>query len=253
LYSSVDPNYLDVIISVVKTPDFSFEKRLWKKELSVVAGVDEVGRGSFAGPVVAGCVVFSNNLTIKQLNNEAIKINDSKKLTSKQREKSAEWIKKNALSWGIGIGTVSKINKKGMTKATNSAFRRAISKVNEKLKVRVDYLLIDAFYIPYVRGLRVGKKNGLKQRKDPVALLNRSRQLAIIDGDEKSFSIAAASIIAKVYRDRLMEELGKKRQYLKYDFVHNKGYGTKAHQEAIKKYGISRLHRTKFVETFLKA
>ena len=168
-----------------------------------------------------------------------------------QREKAARWIKKNSHAWGVGVGSVAEINKLGMSKATNSAFRRAVSQVNQKINTRVDYLLVDAFYIPYVRGLRVGKKNGLNQRRNPKTLINGSRQLAIINGDEKSFSIAAASIIAKVYRDKLMEKIGFLSKYKKYGWIENKGYGTKKHQEAIKKYGVTHYHRKRFVETFL--
>lgn len=207
-------------------PNFSFEKKQWKQGCKLVAGVDEVGRGSFSGSVVAGCVVFKQGIKIP----EGIYINDSKKLKSLKRRRVAEWIKENALTWGIGEVPVASINRLGMAKATRMAFRRAINDANKRLKSRVDFLLIDAFFVPYVRGLR------------------RKRQLAIVHGDEKSISIAAASIIAKVMRDRAMLRLSRK--YPKYGWGRNKGYGTREHQEAIKKYGITRHHRKTFVRSF---
>ncbi len=246
-------------------PNFNFEKKLWKKGFRFVAGVDEVGRGCFAGPVVAAAVAFAPNskfqFPISNEQGEKIVVNDSKKLSSSQREKADYWIKENALSFGIGEASVALINKLGMSKATQIAFRRAVSKANLKLRTKkgrqIDYLLLDAFYVPFIRGLpkQRGKKlKGSKTFKDGLTKLNsKARQLAIIDGDERSLSISAASIIAKVYRDKLMETIGKRRPYQRYDFIHNKGYGTKKHQDAIRKYGISRFHRSKFVETFLKA
>jgi ribonuclease HII len=233
----------------VNYPNFSFEKKLWRRGFKFVAGVDEVGRGCFAGPVVTGCVLFSNNLIMEQLSNELVEINDSKKLTPRERELANTWIKKNALAWGIGVGSVCEINNKGIVKATYSGFRRAITSATKKSKYRVDYLLIDAFYIPYVRNLRIPLKKDRKNRRLDFA--GKSRQLAIVHGDCKSMSIAAASIIAKVYRDKLMSSLGKQSKYRKYGWKKNKGYGTKDHQKAILKSGITRHHRRKFVETFL--
>lgn len=201
-------------------PNFSFEKPVWKKGFKAIAGVDEVGRGSFAGPVVAGCVVFSPEVKIPK----EIVINDSKLVSPKRRLIASDWIKGNAISWGIGEGSVAQINKFGIKKATEIAFRKAIKKVSP------DYLLIDAFYIPYVKGLR------------------RKNQMAIVKGDTKSLSIAAASIIAKVYRDKLMTALSKKPKYKKYKWGKNKGYGTRLHRNAIKKYGITKYHRKDFVD-----
>ena len=205
-------------------PNFSFEKALWKKGYKFIAGVDEVGRGCFAGPVVAGCVVFSH----KPYKLGNIRVDDSKKLSLKQRREASFWIKENALVWGIGEASVSLINRIGMGKATKVAFRRAIKAVNKKL----DFLLIDAFYIPYVRGLK------------------RKNQKAIVDGDEKSLTIAAASIIAKIYRDSLMKKLSSK--HPKYGWERNKGYGTKEHLGALRKYGLTRHHRKQFVATYFK-
>jgi ribonuclease HII len=207
----------------MKLPDFSFEKKLIKEGYRFVAGVDEVGRGCFAGPVVAGCVVFSVDGVLPE-----VKIDDSKKLTPKQRELSDKWIRKNAQAWGIGEASVAQINRLGIKKATERAFRKAIRSAGE-----VDYLLIDAFYIPFVKGLR------------------RKNQKAIIKGDTRSISIASASIIAKVHRDRLMRKLGREAKFRIYKWGKNKGYGTKDHQTAIKKYGSTKYHRKLWIETWL--
>lgn len=205
------------------------EKSMWKKD-KYVAGCDEVGRGCFAGPIVTGCVVFPKNIIIPK----EVVINDSKKLSPRQREKAEKWIKENALSWGIGEQSAQKINHYGLSKATRIAFRKSISDVRKKMNEKIDFLLMDAFFVPYVSGLA------------------HKKQRAIIHGDEKSISIAAASIIAKVYRDKKMQAISLKPKYKKYGWGTNKGYGTKEHQEAIKKYGTTYYHRKQFVETFLK-
>ena len=209
-------------------PGFTYEKKLWRRNFKIVAGADEVGRGCFAGPVVAGAVAFRANsrFLIKDIR---VRINDSKKLTAKQREETSFWIKRNAICYGIGLASVSQINKLGIKKASEIAFRKAI-KNSQK---RINYLLVDAFYVPFIKGLR------------------RKNQLAIVHGDEKSFSIAAASIIAKVYRDKLMINLGLKSEYKKYFWYENKGYGTKKHRNEIIKSGITSQHRKQYVESFL--
>ncbi len=217
----------------MKLPTFKYEKEIWTRGYKYIAGIDEVGRGCFAGPVVAATCVFRKNQVIKQEMLNGAKINDSKKLTKLQREKTAKWIKENAL-WGIGEASASIINRVGIVKATQIAFRKAIKMANGKSANTVDYLLIDAFYIPYVKSLR------------------RKNQLAIVKGDSKSISIAAASIIAKVYRDHLMDKVGKRKRYRKYKWEKNKGYGTKEHLLAIQKYGTNGYHRKQFVQTYLK-
>lgn len=211
----------------MKLPDFSFENKAIKKGYKVIAGMDEVGRGAFAGPVVAGCVVLNKQIGLRW--DPLITINDSKKLSPKQREAANIWIRNNALTFGIGKASVTEINRFGIKKATEMAFRRAIKNCDKK----IDYLLIDAFYIPYIRGLR------------------RKNQNPLIKGDSLSISIAAASIIAKVYRDTLMTKLSKNPKYRKYKWDENKGYGTLSHRKSIDKYGLTRLHRKKFVETYI--
>lgn len=226
-------------------PNFRFEKTLWKK-YKFIAGVDEVGRGCFAGPVVAGCVVFSKDITIPN----HINVNDSKKVSPKKREKASVWIKENSLAWGIGESSASLINRIGMAKATKKAFRKSIGEARRRLGRPIDYLLLDAFFIPFVPGLPAKRKKDTKGRfrKNP-----KGRQMAIVDGDEKSLTIGAASIIAKVYRDKLMLSLSKSPKLSKYGWGRNKGYGTRQHQRALKKYGITRYHRKAFVKSFFSS
>jgi ribonuclease HII len=228
----------------MELPNFSFEKKLWKKGFKYIAGLDEVGRGSFAGPIVAGCVVFRPEMKIPK----NIYINDSKRVTPKGREIINKWIIENALAWGTGEVTAGVINRIGISKATQVAFRRAIENANRRMQRRTDYLLIDAFFVPYVRGLPMRRKAA---RKNHNLKDGRARQLAIVKGDQKSVSIAAASIIAKVYRDNIMRSLNEKPRYKRYGWDKNKGYGTKEHGRAIRKFGISKYHRKQFVETFL--
>lgn len=276
----------------MQNPNFYYENLVGKKGHKIIAGCDEVGRGSLAGQVVCGCVVFdkksllSMNRFIEKNNDggvrfrdrtevirtEVIRIDDSKKLTACQREKAAKWIKKNCLVYGIGAGSVSEINKFGIVKATQKAFRRAINLANIKLKSKklspIDFLLIDAFYLPYSKGLRMPKKNirmSVKSNfsKDNIGKnrffrfaqndkypIKGNEQLAIINGDEKSISIAAASIVAKIYRDNLMIKLAADPKYCQYGWDKNKGYGTKVHIEAIKANGATKHHRTLFVSKF---
>ena len=251
-------------------PDFSFERRLHKQGYKLIAGVDEVGRGSFAGPVVAGCVIF-NPVGVLSLASptalppankrgapsvvppgsrhpfSSVRINDSKKLSPKQREIADKWIRGNARAFGIGQASVSQINRFGIKKATEIAFRKAIVNCSPSGggKLSIDYLLIDAFYIPRVLGLR---------RKNPARNASHSDaggQKAIKKGDTMSISIAAASIVAKVYRDKLMVSLDKQSKYKKYGWAQNKGYGTRVHREAIKIYGVTKLHRKQFVRNYV--
>lgn len=224
-------------------PTFSLEKRLWKKGNQLVIGVDEVGRGAFAGPVTAAAVAFSPKIIGKIKN---LGIDDSKRLTSKQREELVETIKKSCLDWSVSSESVAIINQIGILKATERAMRKAIGGVvkqwemnNEQWERRKSqktivqdslfFILIDGRHVKYISGV------GLKNQKN------------VFGGDRKSISIAAASIIAKVYRDNLMRELAEKGKYKNYDWDQNKGYGTERHIKAIRKYGLTKLHRQKFV------
>lgn len=217
---------------LINRPDFSFERRVWRRGIKYIGGLDEVGRGSFAGPVVAGCVVFDQRTSIP----EDVKIHDSKKLTPKQRKEANLWIRQNALYCSVGKAHVGVINKKGIRKASHIAFRKAVTSANEMAQGRIEYLLIDAFFVPYLRGFPSSKK---------------VRQEAIKKGDTQSLSIAAASIVAKEYRDSLMRKLSRKNPFKKYLWYKNMGYGTKEHGDAIKRHGITKYHRIQFVETYL--
>lgn len=187
-----------------------YENELYNKGIKYIAGIDEVGRGPLVGPVVTAAVILPKDFYDER-------INDSKKLTEKKREMLYDVIMENAISVGIGMSSEKVIDEINILEATKKAMLEAIN----NLSVKPDYLLIDA-----------------------VKLNSDIPQLSIIKGDAKSESIAAASIIAKVTRDRMMIELDKK--HPEYDFKHNKGYGTKKHIEALYKYGALKEHRKTF-------
>lgn len=187
-----------------------FETELYNKGIKYIAGIDEVGRGPLVGPVVTAAVILPRDFYDER-------INDSKKLTEKKRELLYDVIMENAVSVGIGISSEDVIDEINILEATKKAMIEAVN----NLSVKPEHLLIDA-----------------------VKLNIDIPQTSIIKGDAKSESIAAASIIAKVTRDRMMVELDKK--HPEYDFKHNKGYGTKKHIEAIEKYGILKEHRKTF-------
>lgn len=207
-------------------PNFKEERKLWKEGVRIVLGIDEVGRGAFAGPIVAGAVVFPQipkvNGKLKFLND----INDSKLLDSNTRRKLAKSIKKHALYWAVEEVGINIINKYGIGYANKMVFRKVVKKIITQAKEDSFYLLSDGYRTKYIKGFNI------KNHK------------AIISGDRKSITIAAASIIAKVYRDSLMRRLS--REFKNYKFSKNKGYGTKSHQEALLKYGLSRAHRRSF-------
>lgn len=194
-------------------PTLNIEKSLWKSGYPFVCGLDEVGRGSFAGPVVVGAVIFLKFCKIP------VGVADSKLLKPKRRELLAKQIKECAISWSVAEVSVSTINRVGIGNATQMAFRKAI----KSLKTKPDFILVDAFYIKHI---------------------NRKKQRPVKDGDKICTSISAASIIAKVYRDSLMKKLHYK--YPQYGFKKNKGYGTKLHQKMIKQYGLIGVHRKSF-------
>ena len=187
-----------------------FETELYNNGINFIAGIDEVGRGPLVGPVVTAAVILPKDFYDKR-------INDSKKLTEKKRELLYDVIMENAISVGIGISSEDVIDEINILNATKRAMLEAVN----NLSVKPEHLLIDA-----------------------VKLNTDIPQTSIIKGDAKSESIAAASIIAKVTRDRMMIELDK--IHPEYDFKHNKGYGTKKHIEAIRKYGIIKEHRKTF-------
>jgi len=191
---------------------FDYEKRLWDQGIRLVVGIDEVGRGAWAGPVVAAAVIFP------PFSEFSFEIFESKLLPPKSREKLSKKLEKVA-KIGIGEVDVPTINKIGIGKASQKAFRKAVMQVEGAC----DYYLIDAFYIKY---------------------WSKQNQLPIKHGDRLCASIAAASIVAKVYRDRLMKKLAGK--YPQYGFEKHKGYGTMLHRQSIGKFKLSDIHRRSF-------
>ena len=194
-------------------PTLKHEEELWKLGHQRICGIDEVGRGCFAGPIVAAGVIFPQDVVLPQ------GLNDSKLMTAKKRVEVAALIKDLALDWKIVEIGVEVINEQGIGKANKIAFQ----KVMTEFSALPDFVLIDAFKL-----------------ED----FDTSRQLPIVHGDQISASIAAASVLAKVYRDQLMETLDS--QFPGYGFAKHKGYGTKAHRDALKQLGLSPLHRTSF-------
>ena len=197
----------------------SFELLKYEREYSAysyICGIDEVGRGPLAGPVVAGAVILPKDCDI-------LYINDSKQLSEKKREELYEVIMDKAVATGLGYATPERIDEINILQATYEAMREAIN----ALGVHPDLLLNDAVTIP-----------GLSMKQVPI-----------IKGDAKSMSIGAASIIAKVTRDRLMVQYDE--VFPEYDFAGNKGYGSAKHIEAIKKYGPTPIHRRSFIKNFL--
>lgn len=186
-----------------------------------VIGVDEAGRGPLAGPVVAAAV------KLKKYSSELQEINDSKKLTEKKREKLFDVVMENFYV-GIGMASPQEIDEINILNATFLAMRRAIENLDEKSGVDNILILVDGNF-------KIREYNG--------------KQEAVIKGDAKSLSIAAASIIAKVTRDRILVKDGEK--YPEYLFEKHKGYGTKAHKEALLKYGITPIHRKSFLTKIL--
>lgn len=192
----------------------SFEKKYSVYE--AICGIDEAGRGPLAGPVVAAACILPKDC-------EILYLNDSKKLSAKKRELLFEEIQEKAIAYGVGIVSPEVIDRINILQATYEAMRQAI----EKMKLTPDLLLVDAVTIPKVS----------------------MKQVGIIKGDAKSVSIAAASILAKVTRDRIMVEYDK--AYPEYGFAQNKGYGSKEHIEAIKNIGPCPIHRTTFIKNFV--
>jgi len=192
-----------------------------------IGGIDEVGRGCLAGPLVTAIVVFDTEKLAELKDEEIIKtisqIKDSKKLSEKKREELSEFIKINAHFYHIQETTNQTIDQINISKSTNNSFLENFLAAQNNSQI--DFVLTDAFKIKGVE---------------------ESRQKSLIKGDNTSLSIAAASIIAKVYRDNLMKELSNNEEYKIYEFEKHKGYGTAAHIEIIKRCGPSNLHRKSF-------
>ncbi len=194
-----------------------YENKLYEEGLQYIAGIDEAGRGPLAGPVVVGCVIMPKNSFIEGLN-------DSKKVSEKKREKLYDEITNEAIAWSVGIVDQNEIDEINILNATKKALTIAI----QNLAVKPDRILVDA--LEHIDTCRI-----------PYT--------SIIKGDAKNYSIAAASIIAKVTRDRIMCEWDK--VYPVYGFATHKGYGTAKHIQAIKENGICMLHRRSFVKNII--
>ncbi len=194
-----------------------FEQEAISKGYKHICGVDEAGRGPLAGPVCAAAVILPENTIIEG-------VNDSKKLSEKKREALFEVIKANAVSYSIAYSSVEEIESMNILNATMLAMKRAV----EGLDVKADYAMIDGNRLP---DLAIDSE-------------------FIIKGDAKSVSIACASILAKVSRDRLLYKYAE--EYPEYGFDKHKGYGTKAHTQAIKEYGPCPYHRMSFLKKILK-
>jgi len=196
---------------------FRYETELYLKGHRLIAGVDEAGRGPMAGPVVAAAVIFKPGTEIEG-------VNDSKKLSPKKREQLFYEIRKRSLTYGIGMISNIRIDEVNILRATFEAMERAVS----RLSLAPDFILVDGRDAPF----------------------STQDQMSIIKGDSLSYSIAAASILAKVTRDKLMNFYG--RIYPQYNFTVNKGYATPEHIEAIKRYGRCQIHRMSFMLKFEK-
>jgi ribonuclease HII len=190
----------------------SIETTLWKQGFETVAGVDEAGRGPLAGPVVAACVVLPKDFSVPE-------VNDSKKLTAKKRERLFEKIMQNGCQVGVGIVTEEVIDRMNILNASLQAMHEAVS----QLKRPPDFVLVDG-----------------NQKIPHLSFPQRP----VVKGDSLSLSIAAASIVAKVTRDRIMLEYHK--EYPEFNFAHHKGYATRTHVEALKTFGPCKIHRRSF-------
>jgi len=198
-------------------PDIELEKSLWSKGLKYVVGIDEAGRGPLAGPVCAGAVMIDIDSTLSEI------VRDSKKMTEKKREESFEFIKENSVGWGVCMVSNTVIDKKGIQEAVRIAMWEALKQVEKMIGRKAEYLIVDGTNVSNLFGYNM---------------------LKIKEGDLKHYSISAASILAKVTRDRYMKEIAIK--YPEYGFERHVGYGTKAHMEALQRYGPCEIHRRSF-------
>jgi len=207
----------------MKRPNLKEEKKLWKKGLKVVAGLDEVGRGCLAGPVVAVATVIDPRTNFKKWKSLLQKVNDSKKLTPEKREKVFEMIQSAPfLFWAVGRVSPKVIDKINILEATKLAMKKAIKNLKAKINSDVDFLILDGNF----------------------KLNTKIPQKSIIKADEKVFSCAISSIIAKVKRDELMKKYAK--IYPQFCFEKHKGYPTSLHLKMVQKYGVCKIHRKSF-------
>lgn len=216
----------------MKGLNLEIEKKIWRKKYLVI-GIDEVGRGSLAGPLTIASVCYQPTIN-QQVDKERFLIKDSKKISPKKREKLAFWIKKQALIFSIKNISPKTIDRKGVVFAFEKGVLSVVKKIIKKINRQKFVVLIDGFLVKKINSVF---KNKL------------IFQQALVNGDNRCFSIASASIIAKVYRDQLMIRLSKK--YPNYHFDKNKGYGTKEHFKALKIFGLTKIHRRRYLKKFL--
>ncbi len=203
----------------VSAPLYKFDREIEAQRKCLFIGIDEAGRGPLAGPVVAAAVCLDLDKPIEG-------VNDSKKLQANTRNELYEKITREARCWGMGLATPEEIDKVNILQATFLAMTRAV----EKLGVQWGFALVDG--------------------NRPIPGIETDRQMTVVSGDARSASIAAASILAKVTRDRIMEEYHRK--YPVYDFLNNKGYATVHHRNSIIEHGLSEIHRRSFCEFILQ-
>jgi ribonuclease HII len=196
-----------------KAPTLTFEKRFWKAGYTCIAGIDEAGRGAWAGPVCAAALILPVD---PSLTRTLHKVRDSKLMTPLARQRWAPRIQAAALAWGVGFASAQEIDMLGILPSTKLAALRALE------NLQPDYLLTDALLFPNLE----------------------LPQTALVKGDRLSLSVACASVLAKTTRDALMRELDG--LYPSYGFARHKGYGTRLHQEAIRRMGLSPIHRMSF-------
>ena len=198
---------------VVSLPTLEFERSLWNDRFTRIAGVDEAGRGAWAGPVCAAAVILPNDPNIARV---LFRVRDSKQMTPLERERWAPSIRNIALGWGVGFASEGEIDALGIVPATKLAATRALESLSP------DYLLTDALLFREIE----------------------LPQTSLIKGDQRSLSVAAASVLAKISRDERMRELDGK--YPGYCFAQHKGYGTLLHRQAIQRLGACKIHRMSF-------
>jgi len=197
-------------------PTLDLEKQLWKKGFKIVVGIDEAGRGPLAGPVVAGCVCVTSKDQVVEI------VRDSKKMTERQRNEAYDLIIQKSQGYGVGIVDAKRIDKVGIRQAVLEAMTKAVEDTEKMLKLRAEYIIADG----------------------GIMMIEGYNMESINKGDLNHYSIAAGSVLAKVTRDRIMNQYAN--QFPKYGFEKHVGYGTKLHMEMIKKHGPCEIHRLSF-------